>query len=83
MSDEAGEIVVFEVIRKKSERELRDVIDDETVIGLRPKDDGVGGRIFNHIVTFGQERCHGTRAILARCFHHNRIQRKTEESRNE
>lgn len=58
LSNEAGEIVVFEVIRKKSERKFGDVIDDETVIGLRPTDDGVGGRILNHIVTFGQERCH-------------------------
>ncbi|MCI98105.1 hypothetical protein A2U01_0119408, partial [Trifolium medium] len=29
--------------------------DDETVTELRPIDDGIGGTIFNHIVTFVQE----------------------------
>jgi hypothetical protein len=39
LSDETGEIVVFEIIGEKSERELINVGDDETVSSLGPIDD--------------------------------------------
>jgi hypothetical protein len=42
LSDETGEIVMFEIIGEKSERELINVGDDETVTSLGPIDDGIG-----------------------------------------
>jgi hypothetical protein len=53
---------------------LINVGDYETVTSLGPIDDGIGWTIFDHIVTFFQERCNRRRnrtIIVARCFHHS------------
>ena len=74
MSDETGEIVVFEIGGKERDGELSDVGDDKAVTAIAPTDDRISVAVFHHIVTFFQERRHrnGTRTVLVRFHHRNR-----------
>ena len=58
LADETGEVVVLEVIGEKSEGELGDIGDEEGVALMGPRDDGVGGRVGDHIVALLKERSH-------------------------
>lgn len=74
LADEAGEVVVLEIVGEKGDGELGNVGDEEAVTtGEGPGDDGVGGRVFHHVVTLVQERRHRDRTILTRFHHHHSI----------
>lgn len=57
LTDEAGEVVVFEVVGQKISRELRRSPDNESVVVITPRDDIVSGRVIDELVRLGQERC--------------------------
>ena len=48
---------MFEVARKKKKRELVEVPNNETCVrGRFPRDDGVSGRVVDHVESFAKER---------------------------
>jgi hypothetical protein len=56
LPDEAGEVVVLEVVRQHVAREGGGVPDDEAVPGSAPGDDPVDSRLAHQVVGLGQER---------------------------
>ena len=58
LTDEAGEVVVLEIVGEECEGELGHVPYDEAVAAFGPRDDGVGGGVLHHVVALVQERCH-------------------------
>lgn len=55
LADEAGEIVVFKVIRKKVTGELRRTPNDKSGVVFAPRNDMVSGRVIDELVSFGEE----------------------------
>lgn len=56
LSDEAGEIVVLEILGQKLFRELRHVPNNEAIVPAAPRHHVVRQWIVNHIVSFAQKR---------------------------
>lgn len=55
MADEAGEVVVLEIVREEVAGELRRAPDDEGGVVFSPRDDVVGGGIVDKLVRLGQK----------------------------
>lgn len=55
LTNEAGEIVVFEVFGEKGTWKLRRVPHDEAIVRWAPRDDRVARRIFHHVVGLAEE----------------------------
>lgn len=56
LSDEAGEIVVLEVLRQEIPSKQWDVPNHEAVVTATPRHHRVRGWIVHHVVRFAQER---------------------------
>lgn len=56
LADEAGEVVVLEVVGEEVASELGRAPNDESGVVFAPRDDVVGGGIVYELVRFGQER---------------------------
>lgn len=63
LANEAGEVVVLEVVREEVTGELGRAPNDEGGVVFAPRDDVVGGRIIHELVRFGKE---GSRHRLVR-----------------
>ena len=57
LTNEAAEVVVFEISRQDALREVERVSDDEAVVGRSPGDEPIGRRIVDHLICFGNEWC--------------------------
>lgn len=66
LSDEAGEVVVLEVLGEKMLRELGRVPNHEAVVASAPRDDRVRRRVVHHVVCLAQERRWGARGARDR-----------------
>lgn len=55
MANEAGKIVMLEVIRKKITGEFRRPPNDEGGVVFAPRDDMIGGRIVDELVRLGEK----------------------------
>jgi len=56
LADEAGEIVVLEVVGEEIAGELRGTPDDESGVVFAPGDNVIGGGIVDQLVSLGEER---------------------------
>lgn len=56
LPDEAGEIIVLEVLGKKIFSELWWIPHDETVVVSTPRHNRIGCGIVNHVIGLAQER---------------------------
>jgi len=57
LANEAGEVVVFEIVGEKVPSELGGSPNDEGGVVFAPRDYVVGGRVVYKLVCFGKERC--------------------------
>jgi hypothetical protein len=55
LANEAGEVVVFEVVREEVSSEFRRTPDDEGGVIFTPRDDVICGRIIDKLVCFCEE----------------------------
>ena len=67
MSNEAREVVVLEIGRKKKSSKLRRVPNDETVLAGAPRNDAVCRWIVHHLIGFQKKWCRATAAGGWRC----------------
>ena len=58
LTDEAGEIVVFEIGWEKNAREFRRVPNDEAFVIRAPRNDLICGGIIHHVIRLLNKRCH-------------------------
>lgn len=64
MANEAAEIVVFEISRQDTLREVQRVNDDEAVVGRSPSDEPIGRRIVDHLICLHNKRCDHVRVVV-------------------
>lgn len=55
LADEAGEVVVFEVVGEEVTGELRRAPNDKSGVVFTPRDDVVGGGIIDELICLGQK----------------------------
>jgi hypothetical protein len=58
LTDEAGEIAVFEIGWEKNAREFRRVPNDEAFVIRAPRNDLICGGIIYHVIRLLKKRCH-------------------------
>lgn len=56
LPNEAGEVAVLEKRRKKKAGEFRRIPNHKALLRRGPRDDLIGGRVVNHIVSFEEKR---------------------------
>lgn len=69
LANEAAEIVVFEISRQDSLREVERVNDDEAVESRTPSYEPVGRRIVDHLICFHNERCDHVGVVIIVVLH--------------
>ena len=57
MTNKAAEIVVFEIRRQDSLREVERINDDEAVVCRSPSDEPIGRRVVDHLICLHNKRC--------------------------
>jgi hypothetical protein len=56
LTNETREVPVLEISWKKNLRELGQLPDDKALVRTAPRDDGVRGYIFDHVIGLGKKR---------------------------